>query len=276
MKLTIDGIRFNLLFDDTGLGKGKIPLIFLHGFTGSADDWHFIFDKLPAYYLPIAVDLIGHGDSESPENTDFYSCGSIVGHLNSIIGQLGISELILSGYSMGGRAALSYIIKYPSKVKAAILESTSPGIEEICAKKQRVELDLLLADKILREGIESFTDFWFDTPLFSTIKKLPGFESEKKKRNRNNPVGLANILTGFSTGFMPSYWKRITSIKQPVLLISGAFDEKYTGINKKMNAIFPNSQHYTVADAGHNVHLEKPMVFTKLVVNFLTTIERQE
>jgi len=96
--------------------------------------------------LPIAVDLIGHGDSESPENTDLYSCDAIVGHLIRLSGSSAFPNLYLADIRWWkGGSFLYYQISL--KVKAVILESTSPGIEEICAKKQRVELDLLLADK---------------------------------------------------------------------------------------------------------------------------------
>ena len=36
----------------------------------------------------------------------------------------------LIGYSMGGRAALSYAVKYPEKLAGLILESTSAGIAD--------------------------------------------------------------------------------------------------------------------------------------------------
>lgn len=272
MKLNVDGIQFNILLNKTDLNQNKTAVIFLHGFTGCADDWNFIFDKLPSKFFPIAIDLIGHGKTDSPEDQNHYTCSAIVHHLNSITESLGLKNFLIVGYSMGGRAALSFSLKYPHKVIAAVLESATAGIQDISQKKDRVEFDLLLAEKIKKEGVKSFTEFWFNMPLFARIKKLPAFEEIKNKRTANSVTGLSNGLCGFSTGLMPSYWERLSSIHFPVLLISGEFDLKYTGINKSMRTKFPNAQHQIFSKCGHNTHLEKPELFTKFVVDFLNSL----
>ena len=274
MKVNVDGIGFNVLLHPSDFTKSKTPIIFLHGFTGSCIDWKFILDKFPQEYYPVAIDLIGHGESDSPEDPKYYSCSSIVYQLHSITKKLGFDKFLLAGYSMGGRAALSFTLRHQSKVTALIMESTTAGIEDICDQKQRVQFDLLLADKIKDEGIEAFTDFWFNTPLFRSLRNHIDFENEKNKRNKNSVMGLANSLSGFSTGLMPNYWDRIHTIKVPVLLISGEFDEKYTKLNAEMNSLISTSKHITVEGTGHNTHLEKPELFTKFVLDFLNTIER--
>jgi 2-succinyl-6-hydroxy-2,4-cyclohexadiene-1-carboxylate synthase len=68
---------------------------------------------------------------------------------------------------------------------------------------------------------------------------------------------------------MPNHWEKLNNIDFPVLLISGELDEKYTTINKKMQSGIRKAQHQTVLNCGHNVHLEKPELFIKLVIDFL-------
>lgn len=272
MKIKVNQVEFNLLLKDSELIKDKTPIIFLHGFTGSAEDWLFIFDKLPSNYYPIAIDLIGHGKTDSPEDTCYYTSCSIVNQLDSIFNQMNLEKIILSGYSMGGRAVLSYCMRHPDKIIAAILESTTAGIEDFSLKKERIAFDFLLADKILKDGIESFIDYWMDIPLFESLKEIPDYELIKHKKYRNNVIGLANSLMGFSTGLMPSYWDRLNLLNFPVLIISGSFDKKYTEIGNKMLTKLKNAQHKIVNSCGHNVHLEKPDVFTKFVCEFLKSI----
>ena len=274
MKLKVDDIEFNLLLNESHLNRNKTPVVFLHGFTGGSTDWQFILDQLPENFIPVAIDLIGHGKTDSPKEEIHYTCKAIVHHLNSIFSQLNFQKVILAGYSMGGRAALSYCLKHSDRVSAAILESTTAGIEDICMKKERVEIDLLLAEKIKNEGVESFINFWFDTPMFESLKVLPNFEQIKNRRIENNITGLVNILSGFSTGLMMSYWDELPSLNLPVLLVSGELDVKYTNISRAMKSKIKNAQHTTVLECGHNVHLEKPELFTKLVIDFLTTLER--
>lgn len=272
MKLKVDDIEFNLLLNAPKIDKTQIPVVFLHGFSGNADDWQFIIDKLPEKYFPAAIDLIGHGRTDSPENQIHYTCSAIVHQLDSIFTQLNFKNVILVGYSMGGRAALSYSIRHSDKMKAAVLESTTAGIEDMCMKKERVEIDYLLAEKIKNEGIESFINFWFETPLFESLKRLPNFTEMRNKRIGNSVTGLSNSLTGFSTGLMMSYWDKIGFLDFPVLVITGEHDKKYSEIGRNMHSKLPNARLNSVPDCGHNVHLEKPEVFTKLVTEFLTNI----
>ncbi len=269
MKLNLDGINFHILIDESKISQKKIPVLFLHGFTGSSEDWEFIFDFTPQNYLPFAIDLIGHGKTDSPNDPQFYTCTSIVNQINSILNFFNFDKIILVGYSMGGRIALSYSLKNIDKILALVLESTTAGIESIEEKKKRVEQDFLLSEFIINEGVEKFIEYWFNTPLFSELKQLENFNQIIEKRKLNNPIGLANTLKSFSTGLMNSYWDKLNLINFPVLLITGGKDEKYTSQNFLMNNLIPNSRHKIIPNANHNTHLEKPELFTNFVLEFL-------
>lgn len=273
MKLKLNGIQFNILFDESLFQRDKIPVLFLHGFTGCAYDWNFVLSILPKNYFPFAIDLIGHGETDSPEDENEYTCTSIVRHISSILDHFGFEKIVIAGYSMGGRAALSYSLKNPQRIIAGIFESATAGIEDIEAKKDRVEHDFLLADKIRREGVESFLDFWFNLPMFSALRDLPDFEDLKNGRTNNSIIGLANSLSSFSTGLMNSYWSDLHKLDFPVLLISGESDDKFTSINERMHKKFKQAEHKIIPQAGHNTHLEKPELFTNLVLEFLNKIE---
>ncbi len=273
MKLNLDGINFNILLDESKISQDKIPILFLHGFTGYSEDWKFIFEYIPPNYLPFAIDLIGHGKTDSPNDSKYYTCTSIVNQINSILNFFNFQKIILAGYSMGGRIALSFTLKNSELVRALILESTTAGIESIEEKKKRVEQDLLLSEFIINEGVEKFIEYWFNTPMFSELKQLENFNHIIKKRKLNNPIGLANSLKSFSTGLMNSYWDKLELINIPVLLITGEKDEKYTTQNFKMNNLMSNSQHKIIPNANHNTHLEKPELFTNFVLEFLNKLK---
>ena len=276
MKLKVDGIQFNLIPDNPSFNKNKIPILFLHGFTGCANDWTFLFNKLPQKFAPVAIDLIGHGDTDSPENQSHYSCGSIIYQIDSIIKQLEIEKFLIAGYSLGGRAALSYSVKYPYKILAAVFESTSAGMQDMTEKKLRVEHDLLLSDKIREKGVDWFLDFWLKQPIFGSLNKFYDLEDLKGNRSKNNAVGLANMLAGFSSGLMSCYLEELYYLNFPVLLLCGELDEKFKTINRIMSERFKDVHIKIIEDAGHNVHLEKPELFTKLVVEFLNSLERKQ
>ncbi|MFH1195325.1 MAG: 2-succinyl-6-hydroxy-2,4-cyclohexadiene-1-carboxylate synthase [bacterium] len=274
MIIQIDGISFNCLSEKKEDYTGLTPVVFLHGFGGSAKDWLFLFNKLPTNYYPISIDLIGHSESSSPKEIEKYSTDAIVRQINKIFTELKIAGPVLAGYSMGGRVAISYTLSNPDKVTALILESASPGIQTSIEREDRIAADELLAQKIEREGIEKFIDYWLELPLFKSLKNLKPeiFTKHRNQKLQNNPLGLANILRGFSPGRMKNYWGTLPNIKQKTLLISGRLDEKYTSVNSKAVSLFPYAHHAIVEDCGHNVHLEKPSQFIKLVSDFLNSL----
>jgi 2-succinyl-6-hydroxy-2,4-cyclohexadiene-1-carboxylate synthase len=272
MIVKIDDIEFHLLVDEKKLKSDKIPVIFLHGFTGQSEDWQFIFDSLLSEYIPIAIDLIGHGKTSSPVNTRYYTTGAITRQLYRIINELGYKDVVLVGYSMGGRAAISYCVTYSQNILGAVFESSTAGIQNFDQRKERVEFDLLLSERIKIEGVEKFFDYWLSIPLFESLKDAANLDKLKNQRIENSVIGLSNILAGFSTGLMPDFWNRLKDFNFPVFLISGELDEKYTKLNSQMAQLIPGSKHEVIKKCGHNTHLENPELFTKLVNNFLTSV----
>lgn len=273
MKLNLNGINHHVVIDESKLDAKKIPVLFLHGFTGSAEDWQFIFDKIPDEFIPFAIDIIGHGKSDSPLDSKHYSCTSLVYHVKSILDHFHFNRIVIVGYSMGGRIALSIALKNQSNILGLILESSTAGIENIDERKFRVENDFILAESILQNGVENFIDYWFNTPLFNNLKTISSYEEIILKRKKNNPIGLANSLYSFSTGLMNSHWDKLSSIAVPTLLITGEDDEKYTLLNERMNSLLQNSSHKIIPKTSHNTHLEKPELFTNLVVQFLNKLK---
>lgn len=274
MKLQANDINFHILVDKADLNSSKTPVVFLHGFTGSAYDWSFIFEELSESYYPIAIDLIGHGSTESPGEIDFYRTGSQIKQLFQIFEELKLKQFVLVGYSMGGRLALSFALAHPEMLSGLILESTTPGIDDQHERHKRYSRDTDLAYDIEEFGLEEFVDRWLELPLFNTLKNIPPekYELLKSAKLQNNPTGLANSLRGFSTGIMPNNWERLSELNVNTFLVTGELDGKFTLINDEMEDIIPNAKHNIARGSGHVVHLEKTRDFLILVNYFLKKI----
>ncbi|WP_283153836.1 2-succinyl-6-hydroxy-2,4-cyclohexadiene-1-carboxylate synthase [Guptibacillus hwajinpoensis] len=251
-------------------GEGE-PLLLLHGFTGSSENWSSFMKRWSRLYKVIAIDLIGHGESAKPNDASQYTMESMGSYLKQLLNLLGIDQLHLLGYSMGGRFALSFAVQYPSLIKTLILESSSPGLFTEDQRRERVQKDHALARRIQKEGIEDFVTFWESLPLFSSQKKLsPSIQSEiRKQRLSNTEIGLANSLIGMGTGAQASYWSVLEKITFPVLLIVGEYDQKFISIGKQMEKKLPQADFVQIIGAGHTIHVEEPEIFDKMVVAFL-------
>jgi len=265
--------KFSLFLNTDYFFPEKPTIVFIHGFTGSSSDWLEIIPQIDNCFSVIAIDLIGHGNSTSPNNSELYEISSVNKQIKKIIEVLQLDKAIITGYSLGGRVALNFANEYPNIVKGLILESTSAGIIDAKERCERYQSDLLLSKKIINEGMEKFVEYWMNLPIFSSQKSLP-----KEKLNdiriaklNNNPTGLSNSLIAFSNGKMQPLYDHLCNLNFPVLLLTGELDTKYCDINSEMNSLLPISEQIVVEGAGHNIHLEMPSDFVILVNRFLRT-----
>ncbi|MBD1380265.1 2-succinyl-6-hydroxy-2,4-cyclohexadiene-1-carboxylate synthase [Metabacillus arenae] len=251
-------------------GKGP-PLLLLHGFTGSAENWKE-FKEIWKEYQLISLDIIGHGQTDSPHTVFHYDMMKMVEDLNELLKKLGIESVHILGYSMGGRLALSFAMTYKNRVKSLILESSSPGLKTEQERSERRKSDEKLAAYIQEAGVMSFVDKWENIPLFKSQKELPSHyqQSIRSQRLKNDPVGLANSLLGMGTGSQPSWWNMLSHLFIPVLLVCGQKDEKFCRIAFEMADRLPKRVIKKVNGAGHAIHVERPQIFGTIVDEFLS------
>jgi 2-succinyl-6-hydroxy-2,4-cyclohexadiene-1-carboxylate synthase len=249
----------------------KKSILFLHGFTGSANDWKETAEKIDPAFNKIAMDMIGHGKSSSPADIKLYRSGELVKQILFVLDYFSIEQSILCGYSMGGRAALNFAASYGAKISAMILESASAGIKNIDDRKTRYKNDKRLAEYIDSHSIEEFVNYWLETELFNSLRLLPDKKLRKLRDSKleNSKTGLANSLRGFGTGAMPYIGNKLSKMNFPVLLVTGELDTKFTRINSELVCKFPDAEHHTFKKTGHNVHLEKPLKFISVINRFL-------
>jgi 2-succinyl-6-hydroxy-2,4-cyclohexadiene-1-carboxylate synthase len=270
MKLDANGVKINLeLYKE--IDKSKDYVLFLHGFTGCAEDWFPIFEQLPNKYNYIAMDIVGHGKSDAPGNVANYNIESIVNQIKYIKDHLTPNKIFLLGYSMGGRIALSYASVYPDDLKGLILESASAGIKNDEERQKRYEEDLKIAEFIETHTLDEFIEMWNDQELFNTQRRFSNdkLKKIKKKKASGSKIGYANSLKGFSTGIMPPVHDKLKKIPLKVLLITGDLDSKFTGINARLAKRFFKAKHKIVRNSGHNTHLEESKRFVEIVLNYL-------
>ena len=247
---------------------------FLHGFTGYAMDWVPVVSSLNKRFNYYLVDLVGHGKSDSPKESYYYSIDSIVNQLKEIILSLSNDKIVLAGYSMGGRIALNFALTNGTMLKGLILESSTWGISNENLKKERVLQDEKLAEFIDKNPIDKFVDYWMNIGLFNTQRRFSNemLSQIREQKLENNKTGLANTLRCSGTGNMKPLYNNIKDIPLKTLLITGGLDSKFTEINVEMVKLFTNAEHKIIKNAGHNTHLEEPQRFIEAINKFLFVI----
>jgi HOMODA hydrolase len=149
MSLWLDLLGAEIRFVDTPsfgrvriaeAGRGKEPLLFLHGIGGHLEAYAKNVVPLAADFHTIAYDYVGHGLSSL---RPFDSPLVLVEHLQELLNVLGIQQANLSGESLGGWVSGHFAVRHPQRVKRIML-NTAAGIP-IATEKGRADLEALKA-----------------------------------------------------------------------------------------------------------------------------------
>ena len=106
---------------DSGSGE---PLLLLHGFTGSGDDWNHVFAEPLSGFRIIAPDLPGHGRSPNPRKD--FKFADVARDVFELLDQLRIDRFKAIGMSAGANTLLHMATQQPDRVSAFIHVSGTP------------------------------------------------------------------------------------------------------------------------------------------------------
>ncbi len=272
--LEVEGIRLRAVVDGPGTGR---PVLVLHGFTGSAESMAGVAAPLAEAYRVARLELVGHGESDAPDDVAPYAMDACARQIAQAAKALGFERPHLVGYSMGGRAALAAAVAHPDRFASVTLVGATAGIADEADRAARIAADEALADRIEREGLESFVDHWMALPIFASQSRLGGdfLARARAERLRQRPRGLANSLRGMGAGAQAPVWDALDRVTAPVLLVVGGEDAKFRAIAAALSAAIRDARTTIIEGAGHAAHLEDPEAFAEALRGFLAGIDER-
>ena len=258
------------------MGSGT-PVVLLHGFTGSARAMEDVARGLSDTHRTLCVDLVGHGRSAAPRDAAAYSMTACVVQLAAVLDALDLRETHWIGYSMGGRVALAFGVTHPARLSSALLVGAGAGIRDPRQRADRVRDDEALAQRIEREGVEAFVDFWISQPFLVDARRLGarGVAEARAMRLANSAHGLAASLRGMGSGAQPPLHDALARVGAPICLAVGAEDLKFRALAAEMSRELPNARVAIVPEAGHSAHTDNPTAFLHLARRFLADAENR-
>ncbi len=121
MDFEVSGYRMHYgLFGDSA---GE-PLLWLHGWTGSGEDWKYIFKDPPAGFRLIGPDMRGNGASTGFEGK--HSFRESAQDMFALLDHLGVRRAKAIGLSGGGITLLHMATQQPDRIEALITISAPP------------------------------------------------------------------------------------------------------------------------------------------------------
>jgi pimeloyl-ACP methyl ester carboxylesterase len=113
-----DGV--DIAFLDTGGGKGRLPVLLIHGFASNiATNWTntgWIDALTKAGRRVVAFDNRGHGESQKLYELVDYGAPLMAEDARRLLDHLGIARAHVIGYSMGARIAAFLALAHPDRV----------------------------------------------------------------------------------------------------------------------------------------------------------------
>lgn len=264
--LEIAGRRVNVI----ELGDGP-PLLFVHGLSGSWQNW---LENIPHFgrrHRVVALDLPGFGASEMP--ADEISIPGYGRVLDAVCERLGIDAAAVVGNSMGGFIASELAIQCPERIERLVLVSAAGvSIEDL-----RRAPALALA-RLTRAGAG-----WLATRSEAVVRRprLRGWTLGVVARHPNRlPAELCweQLQGSGKPGFvdaldaLTSYRirDRLGDIACPALIVWGADDQLVPAQDAdEFERLIPNSRKVVFQDTGHVSMLERPAHFNRVVEEFL-------
>lgn len=117
---TVQIADIEMYYEEYGAGK---PLVLLHGFGGSAQNWHAFIAELSESHRLIVVDLRGHGCSTNPENK--FTHRQAASDVFKLLETLGVNRFSAMGMSSGGMTLLHMATSEPERIDSMVLISAT-------------------------------------------------------------------------------------------------------------------------------------------------------
>ncbi|XP_055705842.1 protein ABHD11-like isoform X2 [Phlebotomus papatasi] len=257
------------------------PLLIMHGLFGSRQNWRGISKRLTQVLNPsrriLSIDGRNHGLSPHASEHTYQHMAEDV---KELIRDIGAEKVVVLGHSMGGRCMMYFALEYPELVESAVIVDISPfsnihfagsteAMSDLLRTLQGITIDPSLSPSAARKLVdEEISSIMTDKATRDFILLNLYKDENSGFRWRFNVQGLLDNVETSIAKFPAEILERKYS--KPILFIGGA-DSQY--INPKdlprIQESFPQARLEFVANAGHLVHVQKPMEFLDLVVNFL-------
>ncbi|MBU5456132.1 alpha/beta fold hydrolase [Caproiciproducens sp. MSJ-32] len=257
----------NIYYREYGSGE---PIVFLNGMMMSTSSWTPFAKIVSKDYRMITVDLLDQGRSDSCE--DNYTIDTQVEFLNQFLKKLNLKKVHILGTSYGGKVALTFAIKHPTKVKSLILSNTDSYTTNIMRDIGRGWI----------YGASTLDGEIFSTLIMPYIYSYHYYEKnyeEIKAKGKTfekmlNEEWYQRFKRGIESARNFNVYDELKNIKSPTLIISSEFDIiTPIGYQKLIHEEIEGSKWIIIKRAGHASMYEKPEEFISIVMDFLESIK---
>lgn len=243
-------------------GNGQSPVLILHGFLGSSRNWQTVGRDLASQAQVHALDARNHGQSPHDDAMDYEVMAADV--LQWMDAQ-GYEKATLLGHSMGGKTAMELACRYPERVERLIVVDIVPKDYHWKSRPgefdamNSLDLDSIKSRNEAEEHLKEAVPNW-------ALRKF--FVTNLERRDDGGWRWMINlpVLTAAVHVLEKNYLTPEDRFVGPTqFIIGGKSDYVSTEDHALILKHFPNADIETIAESGHNPHMEARDTFVTLL-----------
>ena len=245
------------------LGKGN-PLLILHGFLGSGDNWISLGRKFAEDKEVHLIDLRNHGRSFHDDELDYELM------LNDVVRYCSrhkLKNIAVLGHSMGGKVAMYLAVKHPRLVHKLIVADIAP---KAYPRAHDFILNALASiDFSKHKSRDLFNEILQKSIPDNAIRQFLLKNIYRKSKDRFAfRFNLRALTTNYS--YILESLPAFSVFEKDTLFLKGEHSNYIqTGDIPLIKAHFPMAQIKTITNSGHWLHAENPDEFYSACKTFL-------
>ncbi len=253
-------------------GRGGRPLLLVHGFTGSKEDFADELDLLADRgWHAVAPELRGHGASVHLNDEDAYRLDLFAHDIAEFVAALGWRRYTLLGHSMGGMIAQVLTLSDPEPIERLILMDTHHGAVGGLDR----ELLELGVDIVRTQGLQAIQDILklgadpLANPAYERLcAERPGYREWADNKMLNcDPAMYAAAMQ-----WMPNLDDRLAQLRSleiPTLVMVGELDAPFRAASAALAEAIAGARLDVLEAAGHCPQFEATAAWRSSLYSFL-------
>ena len=261
-------------------GSGPV-VVLVHGITSTSNTWSNVLPYLAERFTVIAPDLLGHGESAKPRGD--YSLGAYASGIRDLLIALGHERATFVGHSLGGGVAMQLAYQFPEHCERLVLVSSGGLGREISALLRAASLPgselvlpVLVNERVLgagramgrllgRVGLRVHTDVG---------EVLRGHASLSDGEARAAFLHTLRTIVASGGQRVDASDRLYLAQAIPFLIVWGERDPIIPVEHARVaHRQVPGSRLEVFPHAGHFPHLDDPLRFVRLLIEFVETSE---
>lgn len=245
-------------------GQADLAIVLVHGWGVDRSMWSAQLEGLKIDRRTIAVDLIGHGESDKPMVD--YTVKLLARSVAAVMDHAGLSRAILVGHSAGVPVIREFQLLYPDRTEALIV--ADGPLRQVVSKQMAKAMADRFRGPDYQESIRQIHSF---------LKPVGELTQADIDSAVNSMLATPHhvLMSTFEAQQVDGYWKT-ASIDVPVLAVYAKnpmwpmWSDEY---ERFVRELVPGVEYHTWEATSHLLNIERATEFNALIGSFVKRVE---